>query len=66
LRADVWGPGTRVPAILISKKFDRSDVSHKDYDTTSIIKMIEQRFDLAPLVKRPVRSLAAALHGAER
>ena len=66
LRADVWGPGTRVPAILISKQFDRSGVSHRDFDTTSIIKMIEQRFDLEPLVRRPVRSLSAALHEAER
>ena len=65
LRADVWGPGTRIPAILISKQFDRSGVSHKDFDTTSIIKMIEQRFDLEPLVQRPVRSLSAALHETE-
>jgi phospholipase C len=66
LRADVWGPGTRIPAILISKQFERSGVAHQDFDTTSIIKMIEQRYDLQPLVKRPVRSLAAAFHAAER
>jgi len=66
VRADVWGPGTRIPAILISKQFDRSGVSRQDYDTTSIVKMLEQRFDLEPLVQRPVRSLAAALHAAER
>jgi len=65
LRADVWGPGTRVPAILISKQFERSGVSHKDFDTTSIIKMIEQRFDLQPVVTRPVRSLSAAFHASE-
>ena len=52
-------------AILISKRFERSGVSHKDFDTTSIIKMIEQRFDLDPLVARKVRSLKAALHAAE-
>ena len=66
VRADVWGPGTRIPAILISKQFDRSGVSRQDYDTTSIVKMLEQRFDLEPLVQRLVRSLAAALHAAER
>jgi acid phosphatase len=66
LRADVWGPGTRIPAILISKQFDRSGVSHKDFDTTSVIKMIERRYDLQPLVTRPVRSLSGAFHAAER
>jgi acid phosphatase len=59
--ADQWGPGTRVPALLVSKRFDKSGVAREDYDTTSILKLIERRFDLDPLVTRPVRNLEVAL-----
>jgi len=65
LAADQWGPGTRVPALLVSKRFEQSGVAHEDFDTTSIVRMIEKRFDLQPLVERPVRSLSAALEAAE-
>jgi phospholipase C len=65
-RADKWGPGTRIPALLISKQFDRSGVAHEDYDTTSILKLIERRFDLQPLVERKSRNLAVALEAARR
>jgi acid phosphatase len=60
---DVWGPGTRIPAMVISKKFHRSGVDHADHDTTSILTTIEQRFALAPLGHRDaaVRSLATAI-----
>jgi acid phosphatase len=64
LAADQWGPGTRVPALLISKRFEQSGVAHEDFDTTSIIKLIEKRFHLDPLVTRPVRSLSVALEAA--
>lgn len=56
--------GTRVPTLLVSKRFDESGVAHEDYDTTSIIRTLERRFDLAPLVSRPVRSLGSALKAA--
>ncbi|TAI64264.1 alkaline phosphatase family protein [Bradyrhizobium sp. Leo170] len=59
--ADQWGPGTRIPALLISKRFEKSGVAHEDYDTTSILKLLEKRFDLDPVVTRPVRSLSVAL-----
>ncbi|MEF3368088.1 acid phosphatase [Methylocystis sp. 9N] len=60
---DVWGPGTRVPTILISKKLQRSNVDHVAHDTTSILKLIEERFGLAPLATRDARvqSLESAL-----
>jgi phospholipase C len=59
--ADVWGPGTRIPALLVSKRFARSGVAHEDYDTTSIIKMLEVRYKLDPVLSRPVRNLSVAL-----
>ncbi|MCP3395127.1 hypothetical protein NLM27_41020 [Bradyrhizobium sp. CCGB12] len=65
LAADQWGPGTRVPALLISRRFDKSGVAHEDFDTTSILRLLEKRFDLDPLVTRRVRSLSAALKAGE-
>jgi phospholipase C len=49
---DRWGPGTRVPTIVIGPFARKGFVDHTQYDTTSILKLIEQRFDLAPLGTR--------------
>jgi phospholipase C len=48
-KGDRWGPGTRIPAIIISPFARRSYVDHTYYDTTSILKLITRRFDLEPL-----------------
>jgi phospholipase C len=50
---DQWGPGTRIPAIVIAP-YLQSDfvVDHTQYDTTSILATIEHRFGLAPLGTR--------------
>ena len=48
-KADRWGPGTRIPAIIISPFARRGYVDHTSYDTTSILKLITRRFDLEPL-----------------
>ena len=48
-RGDRWGPGTRIPAIVISPYAKRGYVDHTYYDTTSIIKFITRRFGLEPL-----------------
>lgn len=50
--ADRWGPGTRVPAIIISRFARRGFVDHTTYDTTSILKFIETRWRLTPLGER--------------
>jgi phospholipase C len=49
---DRWGPGTRVPAIIISPYARKGFIDHTQYDTTSILKFIETRWDLAPLGTR--------------
>ncbi len=61
--SDAFGPGTRVPALLISSAFTRSGVDHTVYDTTSIIASIERRLGLAPVAERDavVNDLAPAL-----
>ena len=48
-KGDRWGPGTRIPAIIISPFAKRGFVDHTSYDTTSIIKFITRRFGLEPL-----------------
>lgn len=49
---DRWGPGTRVPAIIVSPFARRGHVDHTVYDTTSILRFIEWRWNLAPLGDR--------------
>jgi acid phosphatase len=48
-KGDRWGPGTRIPAIVISPYAKKGYVDHTYYDTTSILKFITRRFDLEPL-----------------
>ena len=49
---DKWGPGTRVPAIIISPFAKRGYVDHTQYETVSILKLIEKRWNLPPLNNR--------------
>ena len=59
---DRWGPGTRVPTIIVSPYARRGYVDKTPYDTTSILKLITKRFDLEPLPG--VRANAGDLTGA--
>jgi len=59
---DRWGPGTRVPTIVVSPYARRGYVDSTSYDTTSIIKLLTRRFDLEPLPG--VRARAGDLTGA--
>jgi acid phosphatase len=47
-----WGPGTRVPAIIISPFAKQGFVDHTQYETVSILSFIEKRWDLNPLSSR--------------
>jgi phospholipase C len=49
---DRWGPGSRVPAVIVSPWARRGYVDHTVYDTTSILKLIETRWGLEPLGTR--------------
>jgi acid phosphatase len=50
---DQWGPGTRIPALVIAP-FLRGNyvIDHTQYDTTSILATIEDRFGVSPLSSR--------------
>lgn len=51
-KKDRWGPGSRVPTIVISPFARRGFVDHTEYDTTSILRLIEERWNLEPLSDR--------------
>lgn len=61
-KGDRWGPGTRIPAMIISPFAKRHHIDHTQYDTTSILKFITKRFDLTPLagVREGAGDLTAA------
>jgi acid phosphatase len=46
---DRWGPGTRVPAVLVSPFVRKGYVDHTPYDTGSIRRLLVRRFALQPL-----------------
>jgi phospholipase C len=46
---DRWGPGTRVPTLVVSPFARKGFVDRTVYDTTSILKLITRRFGLEPL-----------------
>jgi phospholipase C len=52
---DAFGPGTRIPALLLSARMRRSGVDHHSYDTTSIIRTLERSLHLAPVGIRDTR-----------
>ncbi len=50
---DAWGPGTRIPTLIIAPGLqDNFVVDHTQYDTTSILATIEHRYGLASLGSR--------------
>jgi len=49
---DKWGPGTRIPALIISPLAKKGYVDHASYETVSILAFIEKRWGLKPLNSR--------------
>lgn len=47
--SDRWGPGTRIPTLIVSPLAKRGYVDKTIYDTTSVIKLITRRFGLEAL-----------------
>ncbi|MES2295814.1 MAG: acid phosphatase [Pseudomonadota bacterium] len=48
-KGDRWGPGSRIPAIIISPYAKRGFIDHTVYDTTSILQFLTHRFGLETL-----------------
>jgi phospholipase C len=53
---DIWGPGVRVPGIVVSPFARRGFVDHTRYETVSILRLIERRWNLRPLGDRDARA----------
>ena len=62
-KVDAWGPGTRIPALVLSTSLKHSAVDHTTYDTTSILSTLEKSYGLEPLSTRDAaaHSLARAV-----
>lgn len=63
-KGDRWGPGTRVPAIIVSSFAKKGFVDHTLYDTTSILRFIIKSFSLPMLPGLMARDAALAANGA--
>jgi len=63
-QGDLLGPGSRIPALIISPYARRGTVDHTQYDTGSILRLITRRFDLPVLPGIAQRDAALAAHGA--
>jgi len=63
-QGDLVGPGTRIPALIISPFAKRGTVDHTQYDTESILRFITRRFDLDVLPGITRRDQGLAAHGA--
>lgn len=59
-KADRWGPGTRVPAIIVSPYAKRGFVDSTQYDTSSILRFLTKRFALPKLPGLRERDAAMA------
>lgn len=61
-KGDRWGPGTRIPALVVSPFARHGQVDHTIYDTGSIARLIVRRFGLETLpglVERDSAMIAA-------
>jgi acid phosphatase len=62
-KGDRWGPGSRIPALIVSPFAKRGYVDHTQYDTTSILAFITRRYGLPELPGLTARAAAFKAHG---
>jgi acid phosphatase len=65
-KGDLVGPGTRIPAIIISPFAKAGTVDHTQYDTASITRLITRRFSLPALPGITARDQALVANGAPK
>jgi phospholipase C len=61
-KADRWGPGSRIPALIVSPFARKGFVDHTQYDTTSILRFVTARWKLPVLPGLIERDKALAAH----
>jgi acid phosphatase len=62
-KGDRWGPGTRIPAIIVSPLAKQGFVDSTPYDTASILRFITRRWELEPLPGVVMRDQALRANG---
>ena len=62
-KGDRWGPGSRIPALVISPLAKKGYVDHTVYDTNSILRLISRVHGLAPLDGVALRDRALVQNG---
>lgn len=62
-KGDRWGPGSRIPALIVSPFAKKGVVDHTLYDTGSILLLITRRFELPMLAGLTARNAAFVAHG---
>jgi acid phosphatase len=62
-KGDRWGPGTRIPALIVSPHARRGHVDHTIYDTGSIARFITRRWGLEKLPGLKLREEAMVAAG---
>ncbi len=62
-KGDRWGPGTRIPALVVSPHAKKGFVDHTVYDTGSILRFLTRRFGLEELPGLKLRDEAMIAAG---
>jgi len=62
-KADRWGPGSRIPALIVSPFAKMGTVDHTLYDTTAPLRFITKRFGLPVLPGLAERDAALKANG---
>jgi acid phosphatase len=62
-KGDRWGPGTRIPALIISPYAKKGFVDKTQYDTASTLRFITHRWSLPPLPGLVERDVALLKNG---
>jgi phospholipase C len=64
-KGDRWGPGSRVPTLIVSPFAKRGFVDHTQYDTVSVLRFVTRRFKLPVLPGLAARDAALKTHGSK-
>jgi len=62
-KGDKYGPGTRIPAIIVSPYAKAGTVDHTQYDTGSISRLVTRRFGISTLPGLAARDQALVANG---
>jgi acid phosphatase len=65
-KGDLLGPGTRIPAIIVSPLAKKGTVDHTQYDTASVLRLITRRFGIDTLPGLAARDAALVANGGQK